>query len=383
MDLKNIVRDRQSSTFFEKTGLVMRSGIMFYGNHEIPVEKYPHLANKKVLSVYRSKDVLKSHVNDFNGLPIVIDHPLEDDHTVWDKAVGVMIDPSFIEKDGVGYIRTLCKFFREDAYYAYKNGLKELSFGGTTIFVPVNDKWYDLEIKSLEKVNHVALVDKGRAGTMVSIQDKIKEDFMNLFKKKTKGEIIEAAIADTISNPESDVMGVVFDSLKSIEDEAQYSKIVDSITAYMGGYTGIDNKPEMKETFIKDMDTVFDALEKGENKIEVNSKKVLDSFSSKVAEMKAEKGGESKVTDSKMVKGEEEDPKKEETVLTLDSLKKGLVEEVTKNLAGVVQETVKKALTEQDKVSSVGDGVTGNVMDSTSANETIDINKLYGTNFIC
>lgn len=150
---------------------IARTGVQKYYGHEIGLDSAdPNYS--KVVKVYRlAEDVMNSAaVKSFEGKPFTNDHPAEtvtpQNYTVYDKghlqnlrASGhhVVADIMAKESNVISLIRSKQK--------------RQVSAGYFCDYVPYKDGYRQVNIRG----NHLALVDKGRAGPKVCINDSVLE----------------------------------------------------------------------------------------------------------------------------------------------------------------------------------------------------------------
>lgn len=183
--------------------------------------------NDDIIRVYRpaesvfSKDSLKSAVH----IPVTVDHPGEDvssenyaDLAVGEVSTDVMRDGEFVafsimvkDKRGID---------------AIDQGKVELSAGYTAEMVRVDHKDYDY-VMGKPHYNHIALVDKARAGDKARIGDSAKPwGAAPLTKPDTKETIMDTVkvmVGDkavTVAAADADIVTkLVTDHAKAIEDK--------------------------------------------------------------------------------------------------------------------------------------------------------------------
>ena len=158
---------------------MLRSGIQLYTRDEVPQELLKQLsadkAGKSIFKVYRRPEAVIKHLKDFNYIPLANDHPAVDitpdnrkDYEVGragGQANVVTLD------DGNVYVENDVIFDDRKAFEDYKNGKRQLSIGLQAVWVVSDSPDYDFEVTDFTNVNHVALVNRGRAGAQAKVMD--------------------------------------------------------------------------------------------------------------------------------------------------------------------------------------------------------------------
>ena len=148
--------------------VIARTGIQEYSPSEVPVEA----KNGSIVQIYRSKEeVLKdSTIASFEGKPVTADHP-QDFVTPenWnDLAMGFVKNARAVEDGDDGYIVADLVITNQRAIEAVKGGLREVSCGYEADYI---DKGDGTGEQTNIIGNHVALVPRGRCGSMCAIKD--------------------------------------------------------------------------------------------------------------------------------------------------------------------------------------------------------------------
>ena len=134
---------------------------------------------KSLLKVYRSDEVVfdKNSLATFVGKPVTNDHPMEDVNAAnWKKySVGAIGEGVLRDKE---FIRIPITVMDADAISDIKAGKREVSLGYScdidrTPGKANNGVEYDASMSNI-KVNHIAIVDIGRAGSKCRIGDENK-----------------------------------------------------------------------------------------------------------------------------------------------------------------------------------------------------------------
>lgn len=159
---------------------VARDGIQQYMGYEVSSAHFDYDA---IVNVFRGADEVGSPeaLASYNNKPLTNEHPYEGVTLEnWGElAVGnCSNDAALIEIDGVSYVEVTLWVMHKDGIAAIKAGKRELSVGYIcdveirTGTFPRGDGTlvqFDAEQKNI-RVNHVALVNRGRAGAECAIQ---------------------------------------------------------------------------------------------------------------------------------------------------------------------------------------------------------------------
>lgn len=142
----------------------------------------------------------ENFVQSFNGSPFVLEHPVDDNgndivvtpENYPELIKGVIIDP--VAVPAIGEVRGKLKVYDADIIKAIESGeLVEVSQGYTCRIVPnkgsYNGKEYEVEQTDLT-INHLALVENGRAGYAVRVlynnKRNSKTAIINLIEKNNR-----------------------------------------------------------------------------------------------------------------------------------------------------------------------------------------------------
>ena len=158
---------------------MLRSGIQLYTRDEVPQELLAQLPegkrNKDIFKVYRRPEAVVKHLKDFNYIPLANDHPKVDitPDNRKDYEVGRAGGQATLETldDGNVYVENDLIFDDRKAFEDYKNGKRQLSIGLQAVWVISDSPDYDFEVTDFTNVNHVALVNRGRAGAQAKVID--------------------------------------------------------------------------------------------------------------------------------------------------------------------------------------------------------------------
>jgi len=167
------------------------SGIYDYAYAELPTLRlpFPHqdgapdwVEKKDIYKVYRPASVLAAACGKFKLLPLTHHHPsvLVDSRNFRDLTIGYTGENPFVDylddKDEVG-IRSNVLLYDDEAQGAYERGEKQLSPGYIATFewqkgVSPHGEPYDIVMKEISDVNHLALLPAGRGGEDAVVLDK-------------------------------------------------------------------------------------------------------------------------------------------------------------------------------------------------------------------
>ncbi|OCG33652.1 MULTISPECIES: DUF2213 domain-containing protein [unclassified Gilliamella] len=287
--------------YLKTTAKITKGGVLQYYGHEIGLTD--SRANKLVdvnrtIEELSKADTLKS----IDGMPITITHPDKKsvDATDWkNKTVGHVQNP---RADG-NYI--VCDAYIQDAsaIELLKNkDIRELSVGYEPADIQeVNGKFYHKNIK----VNHVAIVAEGRAGSDCRLNDSKPKTGATLMKFKAKRKSLVDAIkklltdsdlsADEI-NKKIDELMQQLEEVQGKEDEESKAKAdelqkqIDELKAKLEALN--DEEPTAGED---DKDARITALTAELEQV----KKERDEYKARVEELEAEKDRDSVMNDAK------------------------------------------------------------------------------------
>lgn len=169
------------------------SGIYQYALEEIPSLQLPlpghgapaDVEEKRVYNVYRPATVLGAACGLFKMLPLTHHHPRVpvDGQNFRDLALGYTGENPTVdfisEKNQVG-IRNTLMIYDDEALEAYERGEKQLSPGYVAEFewqkgISPDGQPYDIVMKKIKSVNHLALLPAGRGGSDAVVLDQAAE----------------------------------------------------------------------------------------------------------------------------------------------------------------------------------------------------------------
>lgn len=163
------------------------SGIYDYAKEELAtlrlsLEDAPEwVEDKPMYQVYRPACVIAKAVDMFKLLPLTHKHPPfpVDGVNFRDLAVGYTGENprvDYVEEAGEVGIRSTLMMYDDEILAAYENGEVQLSPGYNAVFEwkkgkAPNGKEYDIIMKEITGVNHLALLPKGRGGEFAVVLD--------------------------------------------------------------------------------------------------------------------------------------------------------------------------------------------------------------------
>lgn len=185
------------------------SGLYDYAFEELPTLRIPMpgrgapewVEEKRLYKVYRPAPVLAVACPKFANLPMTHHHPKTpvDGQNFRDLAVGWTGEHPEVdyipETNEVG-IKSTCVMYDDEALSAYERGEIQLSPGyianfewqkGTT---PTGEE-YDIIMKEITDVNHLALLPAGRGGEYAVVMDNAPEN-------KSVFEVVKGSVFDRV-----------------------------------------------------------------------------------------------------------------------------------------------------------------------------------------
>lgn len=165
------------------------SGIYDYALEEIPTLRIPMpghgapdwVEEKRLYKVYRPATVLAVACPMFANLPMTHHHPKApvDGQNFRDLAIGWTgehPEVDYVEEPNKVGIRSTCMLYDDEALQAYQNGEIQLSPGYIADFewqkgTTPDGEEYDIIMKKITAVNHLALLPAGRGGEYAVVLD--------------------------------------------------------------------------------------------------------------------------------------------------------------------------------------------------------------------
>ena len=167
-DLAPSTRTRTPEGMLRASAIITRSGVFDYNGSDFQ-------RGDSMIKVNRTRDTIADPetLSSIRGAPVTLDHPpgqkvLPD--TWADQVVGSVVGEPMIDKDG--FVRADILIGRQDAIEAIEKGTHELSIGYEFAVRDADPgSEFDLLTDGGLRVNHVAVVERGRAGGNVRILD--------------------------------------------------------------------------------------------------------------------------------------------------------------------------------------------------------------------
>jgi hypothetical protein len=171
--------DRDRQPFIEvKKARIARAGTQFYLAQEVEDWGFHPPVKKPVYAEYKPAEVVIRNLDKFNNIPFVNNHtPVDVSPQNWkDYAIGFVSGNAAVEVTDSGeiFVTNDVVFYDEAAYEQYKAGKVELSASSRLKKGMVKDAegaGYDFIVTDVLAVNHVALVDRARAGRSARVLD--------------------------------------------------------------------------------------------------------------------------------------------------------------------------------------------------------------------
>lgn len=170
------------------------SGLYDYALNEIPTLRIPMpgqgapdwVEEKRIYKVYRPAPVLAAACSKFANLPMTHHHPRRpvDGVNFRDLAIGwtgEKPEVDYIADTNEVGIKSTCVLYDDEALQAYENGEIQLSPGYVAVFewqrgTSPDGQPYDIVMKEITDVNHVALLPKGRGGDYAVVMDEAAKE---------------------------------------------------------------------------------------------------------------------------------------------------------------------------------------------------------------
>lgn len=256
-----------STGYLEVNGVIARTGVQDYYGIELGediIKKYD-LDPMKQYGVYRPKEeVLKQESLDtYINKSITDNHPSEfvSSKNETELGKGSVSTISTYNKDGIDYVKGKLTIKDEKTIKKALAGKVELSPGYTQELVKEKGEFqgrqYDFKQTDI-KINHVALVDKGRCEGNC----KITTDKHSIINNKNfkKGKSMPKLIIDGVEHELNDCVAKHIGSLTSkVKSQDEELKKKDEENEKLKGENA-KQKEDMEEEKKKTSDSVFDAL---------------------------------------------------------------------------------------------------------------------------
>lgn len=226
----------EQTGFLKINGVIARTGIQDYLALELGDTEGDPMSPK---GVYRPKsEVLnKDSLESFVNAPITDNHPKEFVNTNNAKELikGSVSSIETFSKDGVDYVKAKMTVTDKNLINKIMNGKVEISAGYSQDLIKekgeFQDKVYDYKQTNI-KINHVAIVDKGRCGDKckvttdkkVIIDSKLNKERKSMIKYKINDAEVE--ICDTVFAHINDLKKQAEDAKFNFEKEKDEKEVV-------------------------------------------------------------------------------------------------------------------------------------------------------------
>ena len=191
------------------------SGIYDYAQEELPTLRIPMpgqgapdwVEDKRLYKVYRPAAVLAVACPKFANLPMTHHHPKTpvDGQNFRDLAIGWTGEHPEVdyiaETNEVG-IKSTCMLYDDEALNAYQNGEIQLSPGYIARFewekgTSPDGQEYDIIMREITDVNHLALLPNGRGGEYAVVMDQAPQK-KSVFEIATSQNVFDLAFREKI-----------------------------------------------------------------------------------------------------------------------------------------------------------------------------------------
>lgn len=297
---------------------ITKTQVAPYLGREIPGWKELGLEAETIYYVLRPEDELKKAAPTFNNLPLTREHIEVDVEDVpKEKIVGSLGDHT---EYADGYLKnSLIIYDKKDIDLVMSGKKKELSCGYR--YTPVRQhgvydgKPYDFVMTNIVG-NHVALVKEGRAGHDVMVSDtisKVKENIMNLFKKKevVQDEAPTNEIPQEAEKPVEAREEVASEQGEQTMVEETKQEVVQDTKEEVLAEDKCGTKDEGKDLKGKEKEAFAEGVDYGEKKEKEEPKKLDSEHESEGTKKADEKKAEEK-KEAEDEKEEKKEDKKEE-----------------------------------------------------------------------
>lgn len=196
-------REYTSNGFLKVKGRVARSGIQKYYGCELGLKDSPY----KLFSIYRPAEIVLSDsvCKMFNGADVTNDHPKNfvDPENYRSLSSGVVVSDAYKDEKNPNFICCDMLIKDKDTIRAIEAGKVALSVGyrNTLDFTPgttPEGEAYDAKVDAITLINHIAVVNRARAGMEARVLDSIGGN-MKTIKIGTQEVELNDAVADAVS----------------------------------------------------------------------------------------------------------------------------------------------------------------------------------------
>lgn len=261
---------------------MLRSGVQLYAHDEVPAQLLALLPadkqNKPIFKVYRKPEAIVKHVKDFNYIAFVNTHPNEDvtPENYKNLSIGTVGGDATLVTcdDGNVYVENDIVFTSKEAYKEYEAGKKEVSIGMDCDWRVADTDEYDFEVFDFENVNHLALVDRARAGREAKILDSSAViDSILGGKHMKKGFLEFFGLKKPVKDSEEKLSDKLFAGVAQIKKEMKDEEVSEVVLSVMDSVTPLNDTEQKKvltgiiQDALSDPETVLAADDEAKKKL--------------------------------------------------------------------------------------------------------------------
>lgn len=273
----NSEREYTDEGFLKVPARISRCGVQDYTAKDLDVaDKNPD----DIIKVYRPEDEVFSDdsLRSFEYKTVTNNHPPELINAANSKKYMVGMSGHEVIKDGI-YIKTMLHVSDKDAIQSIENGKVELSNGYTTDIewtpgVTQNGEQYDAIQRNI-KGNHIAIVERGRAGHECRVADNLHLGDNLMSKITIDGVDFEASdqVAQAVGKLRARVSDMEKEAKEKDEEleakekdmkekDEEYKKAEDSLKAKLDSAEAKTPTAETLDKMVADRAAVIDAVTK-------------------------------------------------------------------------------------------------------------------------
>jgi hypothetical protein len=369
-----------------KKARIARAGNQVYTASEMKARTAKFMdSGKGLYTEHRPPEVLIKNLEKFNYVPFINEHtPFDLTPDNWKQyAIGVVGGNASVEvvNDEV-YVTNDVVFYDREAYDEYKNGKVELSARYDAKFALVKEAdqvGYDSVLLDIPSVNHVALVERARAGHDAKIVDSLGSgnryrglkmlggflSFMGIGKAKDSGFKFSDVLMDSLGKVKADATVVE----KEVSTLAEYVATLGDSEAreVLAGavadcYKNVEAVLAKKDEVGKRIDELYCKCQDADTEV---VKRILEG-TGKVGDEEAKKNEEDEksVAAKEKMEKEKDSETKTNDAASLDSLVNAAVEKVFAKVSDSIDAKIDAAM---KKVLGTGTSGTGSVLSAPAA----------------
>ena len=260
MVIPNAVFD--DATRMHKSVVIAKSGIYKYAKQELGGfsgldSKVPEQhKSKTIFNVFRPPEVLDAAQKLFARQPATVEHPPEflTPDNIQKYIVGWTGDSVSVEKHANGHdvlVKSSVNLLDRDALNAYDDNIREVSPGYKAVFVWQDGETtdsipYQIVMKEITEVNHLALTEAGRGGKDAAITDHKGAKGMDLLDQFKKFLGIKERVLDSLprnGDYTDEEKKYLFREVHRLLDHLANGKVMDSFTP-----EGFETKKVVKDS---------------------------------------------------------------------------------------------------------------------------------------